>query len=401
MSKWLFWPGVVSVLLFIHEKLNGFSSDSDVYNSYFSFGIAVWAPLLVIFWRRRCAEIDIEWDNYNLRINPVSLRQQFVGELRNNPVTDKEEYHYPASQRFIRYIESFVVSLPFILGAAFFMIVSLNMMGYTDNHDSFYMEFFASLAAPGAIFEKGSKMAFIPSIMMTVGMALIFKVFEPAAVYSTKRENHKTKEHHNNSLNIKKFIFNFIFFFTHLMYVAFVRQDLAGLRKELIILALVDEFRRIAVESAVPTILQNGFQLQKTYSTVVEEELDELNKPEYTYFEDYLELVIQYGYITMFAAAFPLGAFVSLLFLFFERKSDAYKIEKLCRRPLSLSASEIGIWDDIMSLISYTSVFTNLFLFAYASSHIEKTGNLNNLCASSYYFITVEHVLILIIYFMR
>jgi hypothetical protein len=35
--------------------------------------------------------------------------------------------------------------------------------------------------------------------------------------------------------------------------------------------------------------------------TVGEEEFQEIMKPDYDYFDDYLELVIQYGYITFFA----------------------------------------------------------------------------------------------------
>eukprot|EP00343_Euplotes_focardii_P001911 CAMPEP_0205804272 /NCGR_PEP_ID=MMETSP0205-20121125/7132_1 /ASSEMBLY_ACC=CAM_ASM_000278 /TAXON_ID=36767 /ORGANISM="Euplotes focardii, Strain TN1" /LENGTH=381 /DNA_ID=CAMNT_0053073597 /DNA_START=889 /DNA_END=2031 /DNA_ORIENTATION=- len=355
---------------------------------------------MVRYWRRRCAEIDIEWDNYNLQVTSVSFRQEFVGDVRINPVTDKEEYHYPTNKRIMRYFESFLITTPFILLALLVMLSSLNMMGYSDKTDFFYMEFFANLAQPGAIFEKGSFLAFIPSIFMAVAMMIVGKFYEPIAEYATQRENHKTKEAHSNSVNLKKFIFNFIFYFSHLFYVAFQRLDLAGLRKELIILALADEFRRIASESAVPTILKNGFHLEKKYKSVIEEELGELSLPEYTYFEDYLELVIQYGYVSMFSVAFPLGAFITYIFLFFERRSDAYKIEKLCRRPLSLNTSDIGIWDEVMKLISFVSVFTNLFLFAYSTQRgNEKVEQLG--CANSYYFISIEHSLILIIFILH
>lgn len=273
--------------------------------------------------------LNVEWDNYNLDVNPASIRYKFKGELVMDPVTDREAIDYPSNQRVARYIESIIISLPFLFGALIVMISCLNMMGYTDESDIFYMPFFASLAKPDAIFEKGTKKAFIPSIIMTVTMAIISKFYEPAANWSTTRENHKTKDRHINSLNIKKFAFNFIFFFSHLFYVAFQRKDLVGLRKELITLALVDELRRIAMESALPFIIQNrGFKCAIA-GTVIEQELDELQKPEYTYFEDYLELVIQYGYVTLFAAAFPLGAAITYIFLFFERRSDTYKIEYL------------------------------------------------------------------------
>lgn len=403
MARWLFFPSVLALALFFYETFIGTSALSLYYNSLFSFGMAIYAPLLVTFWQRRCAELEVVWDNYKLDVRQKSYRQQFKGEIYMDPITDKETLHYPKRERLMRYIESFFIALPFMTAAMFVMLSCLNMMGYSDKNDYFYMSAFAALSEKDAIFEKGSMMAMIPSILMTVTMAVIGKFFEPAAQWATDRENHKTHEGHRNSVNIKKFVFNFIFFFSHLFYVAFERRDMQGLKKELITLALVDELRRIVAESALPAFLQKrqGLVLSKCKPSIVEEELDELQKPKYTYFEDYLELVIQYGYITMFAAAFPLGSFFNYLFLFFERRSDAYKIERLCRRPLSVSASDIGIWDDIMKLVSYMSVFTNLFLFAFADRQIDEIGVKRSECANSHYFIGIENSLIVIILILR
>jgi anoctamin-10 len=69
MAKWLLIPSIIALFLYLHEKIYGLDSDSAYYNSYFSFGIAVWAPLLVIYWKRYCAELDVKWDNYNLTVN--------------------------------------------------------------------------------------------------------------------------------------------------------------------------------------------------------------------------------------------------------------------------------------------------------------------------------------------
>ena len=76
-------------------------------------------------------------------------------------------------------------------------------MGYTDENDIFYIGLFAGLAKQGAIFEKGTLMAFIPSILMTVSNVIIWKFYEPSAEWATTRENHKTKERHLNSLSLK------------------------------------------------------------------------------------------------------------------------------------------------------------------------------------------------------
>lgn len=90
---------------------------------------------------------------------------------------------------------------------------------------------------------------------------------------------------------LKRFLFDFIFFFAHLFYVAFEKRDIEGLWKELTILCIADEFWRIAVEVVLPLVTQR--KVKKTQKlSIAEEEYEELLKPEYEYFEDYLELVI-------------------------------------------------------------------------------------------------------------
>lgn len=43
-------------------------------------------------------------------------------------------------------------------------------------------------------------------------------------------------------------------------------------------------------------------------------------------FEEYQEMVIQFGYVTLFAAAFPLTAALALLNNLIEIRTDAYKL---------------------------------------------------------------------------
>lgn len=90
---------------------------------------------------------------------------------------------------------------------------------------------------------------------------------------------------------LKRFLFDFIFFFSHLFYVAFEKRDIEGLWKELMILCIADEFWWIAVEVVLPLITQKKVKHVKSL-TIAESEYEELLKPEYEYFEDYLELVI-------------------------------------------------------------------------------------------------------------
>ena len=55
------------------------------------------------------------------------------------------------------------------------------------------------------------------------------------------------------------------------------------------------------------------------------------------------------GYVTLFAAAFPLAAPLSLLCNMIELRSDAFKITYACRRPHSLAARDTGPWEGIVT----------------------------------------------------
>lgn len=177
-------------------------------------------------------------------------------------------------------------------------------------------------------------------------------------------------------------------------------------------LFIADEFRRTFSESLVPFLMQSYQQKQKDEherikkrnSQIVEgtnlvrvntseeknaedEEFDEVALPEYEYFTDYLEMIIQYAYITLFATAFPLGSFFAMIFIYVESRSDLFKLSKLCRRPLAYNTHSIGIWDKIMTAISYTATFTNMYLFAFAPDSyevIQKNAPIQVDCGNAY-----------------
>ena len=68
---------------------------------------------------------------------------------------------------------------------------------------------------------------------------------------------------------------------------------------------------------------------------IIEEELSELEKDEIEIFDDYLEMIMTFGYITLFAAAFPFGTTIMALFIYLETKQDCFKLVTVCRRPFS------------------------------------------------------------------
>ena len=52
--------------------------------------------------------------------------------------------------------------------------------------------------------------------------------------------------------------------------------------------------------------------------------------------------VIQYGFVTLFVAAFPLGPFFALINNLLEIRLDAYKFIVVFQRPMAARAQDIG-----------------------------------------------------------
>jgi anoctamin-10/anoctamin-7 len=86
-------------------------------------------------------------------------------------------------------------------------------------------------------------------------------------------------------------------------------------------------------------------------------------------FDDYAEMAIQFGYTTMFVAAFPLATVLSFINNYVEIRVDGWKLCHLCRRPEPRSCEDIGTWLVILELMSISSIFINSGLIAFTGSN--------------------------------
>lgn len=99
-----------------------------------------------------------------------------------------------------------------------------------------------------------------------------------------------------------------------------------------------------------------------------------------TSFPFFLLIVIQYGFVTMFVAAFPLAPFFALINNFIEIRLDAFKYLTQCRRPRAERIQDIGIWYSILKGITYFSVVTNVSLHRAYEAH-KSCGKSSNIVA--------------------
>eukprot|EP00658_Telonema_sp_P-2_P037215 TRINITY_DN2678_c0_g1_i1.p1 TRINITY_DN2678_c0_g1~~TRINITY_DN2678_c0_g1_i1.p1 ORF type:complete len:272 (+),score=88.49 TRINITY_DN2678_c0_g1_i1:842-1657(+) len=115
-------------------------------------------------------------------------------------------------------------------------------------------------------------------------------------------------------------------------------------------------------------------QAQEKYGhdTELSKEEVALNKELYSTFDDYLEMVVQFGHVTLFVAAFPLSPLCALVNNLTEMRTDAFKLLSHCKRPIPESAVDIGAWQTAVQAIAVVAVFTNVGTIVFTSSAVEE-----------------------------
>ncbi|XP_078185117.1 anoctamin-7 isoform X3 [Callithrix jacchus] len=89
-------------------------------------------------------------------------------------------------------------------------------------------------------------------------------------------------------------------------------------------------------------------------------------------FDEYLEMVLQFGFVTIFVAACPLAPLFALLNNWVEIRLDARKFVCEYRRPVAERAQDIGIWFPVLTAITHLAVTSNAFLLAFSSDFLPR-----------------------------
>lgn len=74
----------------------------------------------------------------------------------------------------------------------------------------------------------------------------------------------------------------------------------------------------------------------------------------------YFLTVIQFGFITLFVASFPLAPLLALFNNILEVRVDAWKFTTQFQRPVAAKARNIGAWEEILNVVAILSVVTNV-----------------------------------------
>mmetsp|Transcript_35370 Transcript_35370/g.59610 ORF Transcript_35370/g.59610 Transcript_35370/m.59610 type:complete len:709 (-) Transcript_35370:156-2282(-) len=384
-TMWLVFPSVTGLGFYLGMIHFGLSVDNNPYLPIFSFGVVIWATLFTISWQRKSNEWAFKWGTF-FKEATEEVRPEFKGVMRRSEVTGAMEPFYPDWRRGVKYIVSAAATIIMCTVAFHVMIASLNLQGYIQG-GVFFWPVFAQFSAPGGVFNPetcSTLLCLAPTIIHVVSIVILNQViWRTIATALTGWENHRTEAPHENSLILKRFLFEAFDGYISLFYLAFYELSALKVRTELVSFYTMDAVRRLVTETLIPiaTIkLKSRLArraLNKVKSITGEKAVvslagEDALKEGYEQFDDYLEMVLEFGYITMFASAMPIASLVSILYNFIEMQSDATKLTVALRRPPSVRARGIGIWQSLLLVQTFAAALTNVLIFGLSSDQMEQ-----------------------------
>ncbi|CAH8558225.1 unnamed protein product [Heterobilharzia americana] len=110
--------------------------------------------------------------------------------------------------------------------------------------------------------------------------------------------------------------------------------------------------------------------------------------------DDFLEMFIQFGYVSMFAGIFPLAGLLAFINNLIEIRGDAYKLSTSYQRPFAKFASNIGVWQLALDVFSYIAVIVNIALLGISGAAQRLFPNLST-PQLIILLVLIEHVIII------
>uniref|UniRef100_I3IXI4 Anoctamin n=1 Tax=Oreochromis niloticus TaxID=8128 RepID=I3IXI4_ORENI len=340
-----------------------FDNGGTVFLSVF---MSLWAITFLEYWKRTCSSLSHRWDCSDFQDIEERPRPEFTAMApmtMRNPVTGAEEPYFPENKRFNRTLTGCMV-----------IIIMVSLL-------------------------KSSIASFSGSVLNLLVILLLSRIYTALAHILTRWEMHRTQTKYEDMFILKVFVFQFVNFYSSPVYIAFFKgrfigypgnyNTLFGVRNEdcgaggclidlaqelLVIMVgkqLINNIQEFISPKMNPQLKEAGQEAQRQeeaspweadYQLLVCEGL----------FSEYLEMVIQFGFITIFVAACPLAPLFALINNWVEVRLDAQKFVTEYRRPVVERAQDIGIWFPILQFIAHMAVLSNAFLIAFTSSFVPR-----------------------------
>ncbi|KAM7003081.1 anoctamin-10 isoform 2-T2 [Tautogolabrus adspersus] len=351
----------------------------------------LWSTVFMELWKRRSSSFSYRSGTSHLALHFAEPRPGYHGVLGVNPVTRRVEPLFPEWRRDFRMA---LVSVPVV--GLFLVLVVLGMLCFywgEAKMQKLHKDWDSLLS---------QTFLYMPSVVHIIYTNVLATIYKIVALSLTEYENHREESAFENHLTAKVLVFTFFNCFAVLFHIAFFKQDVPMLRKRLASLLIVTQLVNQVTEVVIPLLVDRFISVPNRADGEDEPQEDKFRKqgtmPVFPgLFGEYIELLVQFGYLSLFSCVYPLTAVLLLINNLTEIRADAYKICKLFRKPFSPPVTNLGVWQTAFEVLSFVSVISNCWLLL-LSPQLQKLfleGGISS-TKTIVFAVLVEHVLILV-----
>uniref|UniRef100_A0A452TPK1 Anoctamin n=1 Tax=Ursus maritimus TaxID=29073 RepID=A0A452TPK1_URSMA len=389
---------------------------------FFSIFMALWATMFLENWKRLQMRLGYFWDltgieeeevsslehsrpEYETKVREKMLKasgksvvQKLGTDMTENEDEDDED-KLTWKDRFPGYLVNFA-SILFMIALTFSIVFGVIVYRITTA---------AALSLNKSTRSNVRVTVTATAVIINLVVILILdEIYGAVAAWLTKIEVPKTEQTFEERLILKAFLLKFVNAYSPIFYVAFFKGRFVGRPGSYVYVfdgyrmeecapggCLMELCIQLSIIMLGKQLIQNNIfeigvpYLKKLFRKLKDEtepgetdsahskhpeqwDLDYSLEPYTGLTPEYMEMIIQFGFVTLFVASFPLAPVFALLNNVIEVRLDAKKFVTELRRPDAVRTKDIGIWFDILSGIGKFSVISNAFVIAVTSDFIPR-----------------------------
>ncbi|CAN9507320.1 unnamed protein product [Ophioblennius macclurei] len=374
----------------------------------FAMFMAIWATLFLELWKRHRARHASQWKVYDW----CEEEEELIMEIVNDPNCKPKQFRHSYLRSTLVLI-LVTLMLMLIIGLAHalvvFRVVAAPLLSECD------WEFLKKHGNTVAVM--------LGAVLHYITIQIMTRVNRWVSLKLCNIEKTNSLAATERSFTVKMFTFQFFTLFSSLFYVAFFLGRINGHPGNYVRIAgfrleechpsgcLTDLFIQMAVIMLLKQTLNNIFEftvpwlkscLNKSTAKKLQRKCgycyrktcrDEngliepcdicklrdwlrnyhLAKSDaFSLFNEFLEMVVQFSFTTIFVAAFPLAPLLALINNIFEIRLDAIKMVRLERRLIPRKTNDIGIWTKVLEAIGVLAVIANGLVIGVTSDFVPR-----------------------------
>ncbi|XP_029318212.1 anoctamin-2b isoform X2 [Cottoperca gobio] len=379
---------------------------------FFAIFMSLWAVLFLEHWKRRQISLSFSWDLTGIEDDEEHPRPKYETILlqkrqrkqknkkkkkkKNEAAIEKLTWKDRLPGYFIN-----VSSILFMFGLTFSAVFGVIIYRITVS---------ALMAMSPDPETKSNVRVTVTATAVIINLVVILildEIYGAVALWLTELEIPKTETHFEERLILKAFLLKFMNAYAPIFYVAFFKGRFAGRPGNYVYVfndyrmeecapggCLIELCIQLSIIMLGKQLIQNNIfeigipKLKKLVRAIkdkgsAEKEMEEERPPQQWNLDyalapfegltpEYMEMIIQFGFVSLFVASFPLAPLFALLNNVIEIRLDAKKFVTELRRPVAVRAKDIGIWYNILSGMGKFSVIINAFVISFTSDFIPR-----------------------------